>query len=483
MKTFYLNNMKQIFSVSLVALIVFAGCERSVDGLGVPSLSQNPEVFIDGFSAGLEYLPYNDGFAFAQAFSVDNINTFGGSSASMRFDVPNPDNALGNYLGGFFMDENGGRDLTPYNALTFYAKGTKAGKINEIGFGQGPTSDFQVSIDSLHISTNWKKYVIPIPDPSKLTQEEGMLWIVETPEDGSGYTFWIDELQFEYLPGLIAPRPFISNGGTSNASVFVGQNFQVSGLGVTVSNTLEVEGLAPVLEDITVNATYNYFDFSSADASVADVVDGVVTVTGGGTTTISGSLGGVDAIGSVSLESIAFAPAPTRSASDVISIFSDAYDNSPVNYFNGYWAPFQTTEGQDDIEVNGNSVINYSEMNFVGIEFTGENTIDGTEMTHFHIDIYVETEYTAGDFVVIRVVDFGPDGVFGGDDSQVEFTLNVGSSPAVNDGGWLSIEVPLSGLATKANLSQIVFVSEGTNPGVPNANITDILVDNMYFYK
>ena len=212
--------MKRIISASLVALIVFAGCERSVDGLDTPSLTQNPQVFIDGFSAGLEYFPYDDGFAFAQAFTVDNENTFGGTSASMRFDVPNPGNALGTYVGGFFMDENGGRDLTPYNALTFYAKGTLAGKIDQIGFGQGPSSDFQVSIDSLHISTNWQKYVIPIPDASKLTQEEGMLYIVETPEDGNGYTFWIDELQFEYLPGLIAPRPFISNGGTSNSSAF-----------------------------------------------------------------------------------------------------------------------------------------------------------------------------------------------------------------------------------------------------------------------
>lgn len=482
MKRFYLNNMKRIFSVSLVTLIVFAGCERSVDGLDVPGLSENPQVFIDGFSTGLEYFPYDDGFAKAEAFSVDNEVAFGASSASMRIDVPNPGDPFGSYAGAFFLDENGGRDLTSYNALTFYAKGTRAGKIDQIGFGQGTSSEYQVSIDSLHISTNWRKYVIPIPDASKLTQESGMFWFVENPEDGSGYTFWIDELQFEYLEGLIQPRPFISNGGTSNASVFVGQNFQVNGLGVTVSNTLELPNGTPILEDITVNATYNYFDFSSENASVASVQDGVVTVTGPGTTTISGSLNGISAIGSVELESIGFAPVPTEPAADVISIFSDAYTNSPVDYFNGYWAPFQTTQGQDDIDVNGENVIKYSELNFVGIEFTGLNSIDGSDLTHFHIDIFVENTIQPGDFIDIRVVDFGPNGVFGGDDSETTFRVNASSTPAITNGSWISVDIPLSRLSTKANLSQIVFVTEGTNPNA-TGSITDILVDNMYFYK
>lgn len=477
--------MNKIIIASFFAAIFFAGCERSVDGLSEPGLTQNPEVFIDGFSAGLEYFPYDDGFAFAQAFSVDEEVTYDGSSASMRFDVPNPDNALGNYVGGFFLDENGGRDLTPYNALTFYAKGTLAGKIDKIGFGQGISTDFQVSIDSLHISTNWKKYVIPIPDPSKLTQEEGMLWIVETPEDGNGYSFWIDELQFEYLPGLIAPRPFISNGRTSNSSVFVGQNFQVSGLGVTVSNTIEVEGRAPVLENITVNSTYNYFDFSSSDANVATVEDGLVTIAGSGSTTISGTLAGVEATGSVQLESIDLAPTPTRDAANVISVFSDAYNNSPVDYFNGYWT-FSTTQGQDDIEVNGNNVIKYSALNFVGIEFQGSRTIDASEMTHFHIDIYVENTLQAGDFIRIQLQDLGSDNVFGGgNDRAGSFTLNAGSTPPLVNGNWISADIPLSsfsGLSTKSNLAQIVFVTEGTNSAA-TGSITDILIDNMYFYK
>jgi hypothetical protein len=39
------------------------------------------------------------------------------------------------------------------------------------------------------------KVIIPIPDASKLTLEKGMFWYAEGPENGNGYTFWIDELK------------------------------------------------------------------------------------------------------------------------------------------------------------------------------------------------------------------------------------------------------------------------------------------------
>ncbi len=485
MKTFYLNNMKRIFSASLVALIVFAGCERSVDGLSQPTLTQNPQVFIDGFSSGLDYLPFGD--SKLDAFTVDEETTFDGSGASMRFDVPNVGDPTGAYAGAIFKDKNGGRDLTPYNALTFYAKATRSGTINEIGFGNDfENSPYQTVISGLRLSTNWKKYVIPIPDPSRLTAEQGMFWYAEGPEGdtGEGYTFWIDELQYEFLPGLAQPRPFIKNGSDETGAAFVGQDLLIDGVGVTMNHAFEIAGGSFASEDITVLTSSNFFDFTSDNSSVATVAGSNVSVVGAGSATITASLGGVAATGSISVSSIDLAPTPpARNAADVASIFSDAYTNSPVDFFNGYWAPFQTTEGQDDINVNGNNVIKYSQLNFVGIEFKGANSIDATDLTHFHIDVYVETPYTPGDFLTIRVVDFGPDGVFGGDDSQVEFTVNTGSTPAINDGGWLSIDVPLAGLATKASISQIVFVSEGTNSGVPNANITDILVDNMYFYK
>ncbi|MBK7097029.1 MAG: hypothetical protein IPH57_18995 [Saprospiraceae bacterium] len=40
---------------------------------------------------------------------------------------------------------------------------------------------------------------------------------------------------------------------------------------------------------------------------------------------------------------------------NVSSIFSDTYTNIPVDYYNGYWQPYQTTLSAD-FEVNGDRI-------------------------------------------------------------------------------------------------------------------------------
>ncbi|TVR36041.1 MAG: hypothetical protein EA390_01030, partial [Balneolaceae bacterium] len=118
-------------AISVLMLLLFFGCERTVSNLDSPGFPENPEVFIDGFSAGLEYYPYEG--SKMDAFTVDSETTFGRSELSMRFDVPNVGDPDGAFAGAIFRDDNGGRNLTSFNALTFYAKGTKAGTINDIG--------------------------------------------------------------------------------------------------------------------------------------------------------------------------------------------------------------------------------------------------------------------------------------------------------------------------------------------------------------
>ncbi|HPW63970.1 MAG TPA: hypothetical protein PLJ13_16865, partial [Cyclobacteriaceae bacterium] len=131
--------MKNINSYSLKAavllgmIVVFtSGCERNLSGdVEFATYPANPEVFIDGFSGGLNYFPF--GGSKLDAFSVDtNVKYLG--TASMRFDVPNVGDPSGAYAGAIFPD-NGGRDLSGYDALTFYAKASQGATINEIGFG------------------------------------------------------------------------------------------------------------------------------------------------------------------------------------------------------------------------------------------------------------------------------------------------------------------------------------------------------------
>ena len=113
-------------------LLLICSCEREYSDLvEFATYPSNPEIFIDGFSGGLEYFPF-DGSKL-DAFSVDSETSYKGD-ASMRLDVPNFDDPSGSYAGAIFPD-NGGRDLSGYDALTFWAKATRAATVNEIGFG------------------------------------------------------------------------------------------------------------------------------------------------------------------------------------------------------------------------------------------------------------------------------------------------------------------------------------------------------------
>jgi hypothetical protein len=170
-------------------------------------------------------------------------------------------------------------------------------------------------------------------------------------------------------------------------------------------------------------------------------------------------------------------PAPTpppRNAADVISVFSDAYTYIPVDFYNGFFAPFQTTLGGADLSINGDSLIQYTELNFVATEFKNP-TINVSQMTHLHVDIQIREAIDPGDFISIELGDFGANNVFGGgDDSSARVQFTSGSLSANQ---WISLDIPLSSfaMASKTNLAQIFFISDAT--------ISTILVDNMYFYK
>ncbi|MBT8291012.1 MAG: glycosyl hydrolase family 16 [Muriicola sp.] len=470
-----MKNRKIIYlsSTLLMSFIILfmTGCEREVsDDVDFASFSNNPNVFIDGFSAGLEYFPF--GGSKLDAFSVDSEVKYKGS-ASMRFDVPNFGDPSGSFAGAIFPDM-GGRDLSEYDALTFWAKATKAGTINEIGFGNDfGENKYLVTRQNLRISTTWTKYTIPLPDPQKLITEKGMFWYAEGPEDGDGYSFWIDELKFEKLGTVAQPRPAIYGGADIEGEAFINIQGKIPDAGLT-----QTFNLASGVNE-TVIAAPSYFTFKSSDTDVVIVSElGVLTPIGLGTTEITATLGGVRAAGSVTLEvkgGFEFAPEPpVRDPGSVISIFSDAYTNVPVDFYNGFFAPFQTTLG-GAVEINeGESIIVYEELNFVATEFKNP-TVNATAMTHFHADIKIDETIDSGDFIAVELGDFGPNAAFGGDDdSSSRITFD---SSALVSGEWISLDIPLSDftdLTSRSNLAQIFFISDAT--------ISTLLVDNMYFY-
>ena len=448
--------------------MAIVGCQRDIEDLEPAAFPTTAEVFIDGFSAGLNYGAF--GGSKVTAFDVDTDVKYKGS-ASMKFAVPDAGDPQGAYAGGSYFTSVG-RDLSGYDALTFWARATKAATIDVVGFGNDfVASKYLATLEGVQVNTNWKKYILPIPDPSKLTAERGMFFYSEGPEEGLGYTFWIDEVKFEKLGTIAHPRPAILNGQDQVFSVETGRQLNIGGLQVTMN--------LPTGVDQSVKAAPAYFTFSSSNTSVATVSSaGVVTVLDAGTAVITAKLGETDADGSMTLNSVGQlvgpttpAPTPTVAADKVISLFSNAYNNVNVDTWNTHWQ-FSTAEDYE-LQVAGDDVKRYSGLNFVGIEFTSQS-INATAMTYFHIDIWTPDPTELPKAFKVLLVDFGANGTFGGgDDASHELSF---TRPTLVSEQWVSLDIPLAnftGLVTKAHLAQLVL----------SGDLPNLYIDNVYLYN
>jgi len=479
-----MKNIKFMYlKITLLTLLLFAitvSCEREIsDQVEFATYQTTPEIFIDGFVGGLDYFPF--GNSFAEAFSVDTDVKYLGT-ASMRFDIP----VFGVGYGGATFPSTGPRDLSGYDALTFWAKASQGADINEIGFGiNGETNNkYQVTLQKLPLTTQWKKYVIAIPDPSKLFQEKGMFWYAEgagTAGEEGGYTFWIDELKFEKLGTIAQPQPAILKGEDKVETQFLGNSVSMADYGLTqtfnlASGTNQTLSIAP-----------SYFTFTSSDIEVARVSDvGIVTFVGSGTSKITASLGGVKATGSLTVNvpgGFPVAPVPTLAQNNVISIFSDKYTNVPVNYYNGFWAPYQTTLG-GQIGVDGQNVINYTDFNFVGTQLTTPLDISG--MTHFSVDILMLELPTDIDLLLTFKNENSAATTFQQNRIGQSYQLDPRAPVVFSDsdfvaGVWATIKIPIRPTSEtsldKTGVNLIIIEN------IKSSNVKTIYVDNMYFYK
>lgn len=463
------NAIKNLFYYCIVAtLFTTISCKkRDISELAPPKFPVIADVFIDDFTGDLAYAAF--GGSDVRAFQVDNKETYNNTRQSMRFEVPDANSPNGSYAGGVFMS-NGGRDLSGFNALTFYIKSNQASTIGELGLGNNlGENKFVVSLSGTQVTSNWKKVIIPIPDPSKLVGERGLFYFAASPDaNGRGYTFWIDEVKFEKLGTLLQGQPVIMNGNDPSITTFTTVTTPITGLAATFS--------LPTGVTQSLNVSNAYFNFRSSNAAVASVnANGLVTSLSTGTSVITATLNGVTAKGSLTVNcagTYVSAPTPTRNPANVISIFSDAYTNVGVNYYNGYWAPWQTTIS-NDFRVGNDNVLNYTNFNFVGMEFSTP-TVNASSMSHIHLDVFFPGAIAAGRELRVIVVDFGADRVFGGgDDTRHSTTFRA---PTLVTRQWIQLDIPFAnmpGLTSRNNLAQIILEG-GDN--------SSLYVDNVYFW-
>jgi hypothetical protein len=475
-------------TILLGLLLIFnLGCERDLtDEAVLATFPTTAEIYTDN-PVGLTddfFISFDPAVgANPEAFGTDDNESYEGTS-SIRIDVPGPNDPNGTFAGCIFRDRGEGRNLTGYDALTFWAKGSTTGVLGEVGFGVDFLENkFPVNRANIQLSTDWRKYVIPIPNPEKLVQERGMFLIAvgsfdvlgnddpalaDSFSDNSGWVVWLDEIKFERLGTTLTVNAEILNGQNIVQESFSNTTTTITGLSQTVNLATG--------ENVTVGVAPTYFDFNSSNPAAATVDEnGVVSVVGqSGTTTITAVLGNNQAQGSLEITALGdfpLAPVPDDPAANVLSIFSDSYtDVVDANFTPGFGG---STTQASVLSIGGEEFVTYENNNFTGIMFDN-NPIDGSAMSFLHVDIFAPDASTQVEFQIrdigsnqeIETNEFN--GFPTGDDVDYRVTLN-GLTP--NE--WNSIDIPLVGNLTtqRNNLGAIILV------GGPS-----FILDNIYFF-
>lgn len=149
-------------------------------------------------------------------------------------------------------------------------------------------------------------------------------------------------------------------------------------------------------------------------------------------------------------------PAPTppaRAASNVISIFSNAYTNITGVDYNPNWGQATVTT---TINIAGNATLKYAGLNYQGTDFSG-NPQNASSMGFLHLD------YWTANSTALNVYIISPGPV----EKAKVLTVPTG-------GNWTSVDIPLSDFSpvNLANIIQFKFDGNG-----------DIFLDNIYFYR
>ncbi len=146
---------------------------------------------------------------------------------------------------------------------------------------------------------------------------------------------------------------------------------------------------------------------------------------------------------------------PTQNASDVISIYSDIFDDpAAVNYYPD-WG--QAT-GFNTIDISGNNIIQYSTLNYQGIDF-GES-FDLSAMETMHLDVWTDDAPSIDVFIINN----------NGGSVEEQFVTST-----LTSGDWTAIDIPLADFVSQGmgvnEVFQIKLVGSGT-----------VYMDNIYFY-
>jgi hypothetical protein len=259
-----------------------------------------------------------------------------------------------------------------------------------------------------------------------------------------------------------------TKGDTTEATQELVVSFKApENLEVTLENDIAISKQVNITATANYAATYEFYSGEAdvtqpaATANIGDVINyqyataGTYTVkiiAKGGAVVTTEFTADLDVTEILAPITSANTP-PARDAVDVISIFSDAYTNVADTDFNPNWSQ-QTIYTPFDL--NGDAIIQYSDLNYQGIQIGA--TQDISTMEFLHLDVWT-ADATELETYLISIA------------SGEKFIKT-----ALTKDTWTSINIPMSefidqGL-TVDDIHQFKFVGSGS-----------IFIDNLYFYK
>jgi Secretion system C-terminal sorting domain/PKD-like domain len=150
--------------------------------------------------------------------------------------------------------------------------------------------------------------------------------------------------------------------------------------------------------------------------------------------------------------------APTRNATDVISVFSGSYTDVGSDFFPN-WGQGTTYE---QVALGGDLALHYSNLDYQGVQFN--SPINASTMTMLHIDIWTPNVSPFNLYLIA------------GGESAVTLTPTLS--------GWNSFDIDLTQYSSAGRTLNNIIQFKFEKPGFAyHAETNSIYLDNIYFWK
>ena len=450
-------------SAQVIATDTGTGVTSAPLTINVAAAPVTAAVFQNNYASGVTFTGF-DGANSTPVMTVDTSTSNPENSLTASLKIVVPASNVDGYVGGMLIAAKP-QNLSAFNALTFWAKTSGPTTTSfKVGIGQdgsATSSAFQAEVIGFSITSTWKKFIIPLPNPAQFSANSGLFYFAD---GDNNYTVWLNNIQYETL----SPAPVATSavGTFAPVSVAVGAtSTSMSSANGSAPNTVGFSGLPSGFEN---NVGWGWYTLTSSNPAVATVdKTGLITGVSAGNSTITAKLGSLSVAGSTAVTVTAApavtaptvaAPAPSHPVLFSILTQSSA-DIAGTNLCPNWGQATQCTL----TTVGGVETEGYTALNYEGIALAANTNV--TTATRIHIDVWTPNVTSLG----LNLISPGPV------QTQVNIPLTLATTTTA---GWNSIDIPLSSFTgvDMKNVFQLMLV------GVTPASGGTVYVQNIYFW-